>query len=101
MLISQELELDAASYFNIIIGILSWMIKLGRINIITKTSLLSSHLAQPRVGHFDAAVHVMAYVGQKYSTRLVCEPSYLEICHSVFKKCDWSEFYHDAEEVML
>ena len=60
-------------------------------------SLLSSHLALSRQGHLDAAVNDMAYVGQKYNSRLVYDPLYLEIDHSVFKECDWSEFYRDAK----
>ena len=76
------------------------MIKLGRINIITKVSLLSSHVALPRERHLDAAVHVMAHVDQRYNSRLVYDPLYPEIDHSVFKKCHWSEFYRDAKEAI-
>ena len=59
--ISPDLEPNATSYFQPIIGILRWMIKLERINIITKLSLLSTHLVLPREEHLDAAVHVMAW----------------------------------------
>ena len=48
----------------------------------------------------DAAVHVMAHVGQMYYSRLVCDPFYPEMDHSVFKKCDQSEFYRDAKEAI-
>ena len=97
---SPELDPDAASYYLTIIGILRWMVELGRIDIITKVSLLSSHVALPREGHLEAAVHVMAHVGQKYNSRLVYDPLYPEIDHSVFKECDWSEFYRDAKEAI-
>ena len=60
------------------------MIKLVRIDIITKVSLWSSHVALLREGHLGAAVHVMAHVGQRYNSRLVYDPSYPEIDHSVF-----------------
>ena len=76
------------------------MIKLGRIDIITKVSLLLSHVALPREEHLDTAVHVMVCVGQRYNSRLVFYPLYLEIDHSLFKKCDWSEFYRDAKEAV-
>ena len=66
-----KLDPDAASYYVTIIGILRWMIKLGRTNIITKVLLLSSHVALPRERHLDAAVHVMTHVGQRYNSRLV------------------------------
>ena len=84
---SPELEPDA--YYLTVIGILRGMIKLGRIYIITKVSLLSSHVALSREGHLDAAVHVIiTYVGQRYISRLMYDPLYPEIDHSGFKKCD-------------
>ena len=64
------------------------MIKLGRIDIITKLSLLLSHVALPREGHLEAAIHAMAHVGQRYNFRLVYDSFYGEIDHGVFKKCD-------------
>ena len=58
---------------------------------------MSSHVTPPREGHVEAAIHVMAHVGQRYHSRLVYDPSYLEIDHNAFKKCDWSKFYRDAK----
>ena len=74
------------------------MIKSGRVDIITEVSL-SLHIALPREGHLDATVHAIAYVSQKYNSRLVYDPSYSEIDHSIFR-CNWSEFYWEAEEVI-
>ena len=76
------------------------MIEVGSIDIITEVLLLSSQIALPRVGHLDASVHVMAHVGQRYNSRLVYDPSYTEIDHHFFMKCDWSEFYQDAKEAI-
>ena len=98
--INPELEPDSSPYVQTIIGILRWMIELGRINIIKKVSLWSSHLALLGEGHFDAAVHVMACVGQKYNSSLVYDLSYPEMDHSIFKKYDWSEFYQDTKEAL-
>ena len=64
------------------------MIELGRNDIIMEVLLLSSHVAHPREGHLEAAVHVMAHIDQRYNSKLVHNPSYLEVDHSVFKKCD-------------
>ena len=63
-------------------------------------SLLSSHIALPRRGHLQAAVHVMAHVSQIYHSRLLHDPTYPEIDHSVFKEYDWSKFYRDAKEAI-
>ena len=81
---SPELDPDAVPYYLTFIGIPRWMIKLGRIDIITKVSLLSSHVVLPREGQLDAAVHVMAHVGQRYNYRLVHDPSCPETDHSFF-----------------
>ena len=64
-------------------------------------SLLSSHVALIREGHLEAAMHVMAHVGQKYNSRLVYGPSYPEIDHSVFKECNCSEIYRDTKKAIL
>ena len=61
------------------------MTKLGKINIITKVSLLLLHLVLPREVHLDVAVHVMACVGHKYNSRLVYDLSYPDIDHIDFK----------------
>ena len=53
---SPELDSDAAYLYLTVISIIRWMIKLGRMNIITKVSLLLSHVALPRERHLDAAV---------------------------------------------
>ena len=89
---SLELNLDPASCYLTIIGILRWMTELGRISIIVEVSLLSSHVALPREGHLDATVHVISHVSQKYNSRLLYDNLYPEIDHSVFTECDWSEF---------
>ena len=65
---SPDLDPYAALYYLTIIGVLRWMIELGRIDIITEVSLLLSHVALPREGHLEAAVHVMTHVGQRYNS---------------------------------
>ena len=76
------------------------MIESGRINIITKVSLFSSHVALPREVHLEAAIHVMAHVDQRFDFRLVYDPLYPEVDPNVFEICDWSEFYRDADEAL-
>ena len=66
---SPELDPNAASYYLTIICILRWMVKLGRIDVITEVLLLSYHVALPREGHLKAAVHVMAQI---YLQIVVC-----------------------------
>ena len=51
--VSPVLGPDQANYYQSLIGVLRWAIELGRIDMYIDVSLLSSHLAQPRVGHLD------------------------------------------------
>ena len=61
---------------------------------------MSLHVDLPREGHFNAAVHVMAHVHQRYNSRLVYNPLYPEIDHSAFKKYNCSESYQCAKEAI-
>ena len=45
-------------------------------------------------------MHIMAHVGLRYNYRLVYDPTYPEIDHSVFWECDWLEFYRDAKDAI-
>ena len=60
--VSDELSETEASYFQSLIGVLRWMVELGRVDICTEVSILSSHLALPRKGHLDALFHLFAYL---------------------------------------
>jgi hypothetical protein len=59
---------DRALYFQSIIGIMQWMCKIGCIDNATEVLLLLLHLAYPREGHLDAALHVMGYLQLKYNS---------------------------------
>jgi hypothetical protein len=96
-----ELPPNEASYYQSIIGVMRWMVELGRIDIATEVSQLSSYLAMPRRGHMEAALHIMSYLKVKHNSRLVLDPSYPEIDVSEFKmKRDWVEFYGEVEEAI-
>lgn len=96
---SKPLNPDEASYFQSIIGVLRWIVEIGRIDIATEISMLSSFLAYPREGHLEAALHVMGYLRQKHNSRLFLDPTYPVIERANFNDgADWKEFYHEAEE---
>lgn len=97
---SAPLDPDASSYYQSLIGVLRWMVEIGRIDIATEVSLLSSHLAYPREGHLEEALHVMAYLRQKHNSRLIFDPSYPDIDMTNFKECDWREFYGEVAEAI-
>ena len=50
---------EEASYVHFIIELMHWMIEIGRVDIATEVSMISSFLAMPRVGHLEAAINIM------------------------------------------
>ena len=91
--ISPLLEAEQASYCQSIIGILRWMVELGRVDIATEVSQLSSLLAMPRKYHFVNALHIMSYLKVKHNSMLILDPTYPEIKHDDFKdREDWKAF---------
>ena len=95
---SRELNPTQANLFQSHIGILRWMVELGRVDIMTEVSTLSSHLAMPREGHQDAVYHIFAYLKRKHNARMIFDPSYPVIDMSTFKECDWRNFYGEVKE---
>jgi hypothetical protein len=98
--ISPELGSEDATYYMSQIGVLRWMVELGRVDIITEVSMLASQLASPRDGHLEAVYRIFAYLDNKHNSRMVFDPTYAEVDMSSFKECDWREFYGDVSEPM-
>jgi len=76
------------------------MVELGRIDIATEVSMLSSYLACPHEGHLENALHVMGYLQLKYNSRLIFNPTYPDIDLTAFPSYDWTEFYGGVEEAI-
>ena len=51
----RELLAEEQNYYQGLIGILGWICKLGRLDIMVPVSLLSRYLEQAREGHLDQA----------------------------------------------
>ena len=95
---SEELNTKEASFYQHLIGVLHWIVELGRIDIITEVSSLASYLANPRDGHLDAALHLYSYMKNKHNARLVLDPTYPEIDQDNFVRRDWDYFYGEVKE---
>jgi hypothetical protein len=65
-----------------------------------ETSLLSSYLAMPRVGHLEQAIHIFGYLKTHPKRKLAFDPAHPAINENRFQKCDWTEFYRDASEAI-
>ena len=88
--VTPPLEPALASYYQSLIGILRWIVELGRIDICCEVSLLSSHLVLPREGHLEQLFHIFSYLKRHHNAELVFDPSDPDIDKASFKEQDWS-----------
>ena len=97
--VSDELGPDEASYYQSLIGILRWIVELGRVDICCEVSMMSSHLALPRKGHLEELFHMFSYLDKHHNAEMVFDPTEPEIDESLFPTKDWSNsIYGDVEE---
>ena len=96
--VSEPLSPELALFYQSLIGIMRWMVDIGRIEITTEISLLSSHNAYPREGYFETVLHVMVYLEIKHNYRLAMDPNYPPINEDNFNSHYWIDFYGDVQE---
>ena len=96
--VSTELSDSDATYYQSLIGILRWIIEMGRVDIGCEVSMLSSHVAISREGHLQQVFHIFSYLKGHHNARLVFDPSYPEINFDKFEKHGWEIHYDDVKE---
>ena len=94
--VSEELSSSNASYYQSLIGILRWIVELGRVDVCLEVSMMSSHLALPRKGHMEQVMQIFGYLRKYHNAELVFDPSDPTINEQDFERRDWasSEFRH-------
>jgi len=98
--VSPVLRPEQANYYQSLIGILQWAVELGRIDIYIDVAMLSSHLAEPRIGHLEQVFHIFSYLKHHTNSHLVFDPQYVSWNKAEFQEYDWQEFYKDAAEAI-
>ena len=86
---TEELNAKHTNFNQSLIVILNWIVELGRVVIITETLVRASHLALPRQGQLETALHVFGYLKCKQNARMVFDPTYPDINMDDFKEYDW------------
>ena len=102
---SYKPELDASDYLDDensvlymqLIGILRWLVELGRIDICVEVSLMSSYNCMPRMTHLHAVLHIFSYLQANLDWKIVMDSAYNDHLPELEKR-DWSEFYPFAEK---
>jgi hypothetical protein len=72
--VTPVLDPQTANYYQLIIGVLRWIVEISRLEIITEVSMLASHMAMPREGHLYAVFRAFAYLKAKHNSRLIFDP---------------------------
>jgi len=80
------------NYYQGLIGILRWIVELGRIDIIVPVTMLSCYLMPPREGHLQQTYHIFAYLKQFNRPMLVFSDAPEPLGHLVSTTC-----YVDAD----
>ena len=65
-----------------------WSVRIGRADILLEVSILSSHLALPRVGHLQAVYRIFRYLKQVPKRKLYFNPTKPSISEDRFKSFD-------------
>jgi hypothetical protein len=94
--VTTELEPIEAAYYQSLVGVLRWMVELGRVDICLECSMMLSHLALPREGHLYQLFQMFAYLKKYHNTEIVFDSSDPVIDDSSFKLRNWtsSKFGH-------
>jgi hypothetical protein len=60
--LSPEFGSRQLNYYQRLIGVLQWICKIGRIDILMPVSLMSRYLVSAREGHLEQVFHIFAYL---------------------------------------
>jgi hypothetical protein len=97
--ISPECDEADAAYYHSLIGVLRWIVELGRVDIDVEVSMMSSHLAMPRVGHLKELYHIFAYLENHQNVEMVFDPTPVLPDMNLFEWADWSYSPYDKEKL--
>jgi len=94
--ITNVLNPTNAAYYQSLIGVLRWIVELGRVDICVEVSMKSSQMAMPRHGHLQQLYHIFAYLKLHHNAEMVFDPSEPEIDMNQFEEQDWSSTVYKA-----
>ena len=69
--VSPELGPSDASYYQSLIGVLHWIVELGRVDVYMEVLMMLSRLAMPWEGRMDQVLQIFAYLC-KYHKQILC-----------------------------
>ena len=85
-----ELTSSKASYYQSLIGVLRWIVELGRGDLAMEVSAMASMMALPREGHLETIFRMFSFLKTKHNGVMVFDPTEPDIDQSQFPTEDWS-----------
>ena len=98
--VSKELNPTEAAYYQSLIGILCWIVELGRMDMTCEVSMMASMMALPRERHLHELFHMFAYLKNHHNAELVLDPTVRDFdVDELFPRRDWKHTpFVDAKE---
>lgn len=96
--ISPHCDDEEVQFYHSQIGVLRWMVELGRVDICGEVSMMAAFSAMPRIGHLNAVIHMFSYLSSHDRSKIVFDTTYVD--HVRSQRPDWSDFYRDAKEII-
>ena len=69
-------------------------------SILLETSLFSTHLASPHIGHLEQVFHIFGYLKDSSKRKLGFDPGHLKFDINIFHRFDWQDFYKGVKEAI-
>ena len=71
-----ELKAEGVQYYQELVDVLRWTVELGQVDILYEVATMLTHLAMPRIGHFEELLHIFGYLTQGPTRKLVFDPDH-------------------------
>ena len=89
IVISQELGAQEDSYLQYLIGILLWMVGLGRVDFCTETSMMLYHLELLRRGNLESLFHMFSYINKHQNSDMLFDTTEIDVNMDDFQRENW------------
>ena len=97
---SEELNIDGIKQYQSLIGVLQWLVSLGRLDIATAVMTMSSFRAAPRKGHMIRVQRIFGYLTKMKHASIRFRTSLPDQSQYDVTTYDWEKsFYQNAKEL--
>ena len=79
---NEEFNTDQLQFYKILVCLMLWFFKIGRIDILTDTSLILTYLLAPRVRHVHRTLHLFKYLKDHKRSKCVFVQNCVDITYN-------------------